>query len=78
MESLEASLIDAKVLTPVRDPLQQPIAAALQERLGSGSGAVYCPVPLVSSFLFKRGKKSRPDASPAQRTLYKAGGRPRR
>ena len=78
MEGLEASLIDAKILTLVHDTLQQPVAAALQQRLGRGSGAVYCAVLLASSVIFQRGKKDRPDALPTQRAFYKAGGGPRR
>lgn len=78
MAWLEASSIDAKVLTLVHDSLKQLVAAALQEGFGGGRGAVYGPVPLVSSLLFQRGKKSRPDASAAQRTPDKTGGRPRR
>ena len=66
MEGLEASLVDAKILTLVRDSLQQPIAAALQKRLGGGSGAVYCGVPLAPGALFQCGKKNRPDALPTE------------
>ena len=78
MEGLEALLIDAKVLALMQDALQQPIAVALKERLGSGGGAVYCSMALVSSVRLQGGKKTGADAAPAQRRLHEASGSPRR
>ena len=78
MEGLEASLINAKILTLMHDALQQPITTALQKRLRRGRGAVYCGVPLASSVLLQSGEKSRPNTSPAQRSLHEAGSGPRR
>jgi hypothetical protein len=54
MEGLEASLINAKILTLVRDPFEQPIAPTPQERLSGGCGAVYLWKALAASTLLQR------------------------
>ena len=58
MEGLEASLIDAKVLTLVRDPFEQPVTPTPQKRLSGGRGAVYLRVALAASPLLERRQQS--------------------